>query len=407
MAIPHNRRLPLLTPIGLAFASGLALGCQSILGIHDVERDTSGGGAGGRDASSGASVSGEGGAGGSGTGGAAGTGGSAGGDECSANDERCSENTPQRCVDGRWEDETPCPAATPSCAGGECVPTSCVGLAKTCGPGRNEGCCTTAMVTGGSFNRSNDAAFPATVSGFLLDRFEVTVGRFRKFMEVYPGSKPEAGAGRHPLIAGSGWDANWDANLPPDAGTLKAAVKCNLSGYTWRDDSGDGEHLPINCLNWYEAFAFCAWDDGRLPTETEWNYAAAGGGEQREHPWSNPSGSTMVDGSYAVYDCTGDGSASGSCAFSDIQPVGSRSPRGDGRWKQADLAGNMWEWILDWYVGYSSDCTDCANLETASIRVVRGGSWDVDASSLRSSRRDNGNPTGRNDVIGVRCARTP
>src|SRR6185503_5212427 len=101
----------------------------------------------------------------------------------------------------------------------------------------------------------------------------------------------------------------------------------------------------MNCVSWFEAFAFCAWDGGRLPTETEWNYAAAGGNEQRVYPWG-----ANIDLTKASYDCAGDGSGTGTpnCMFSDMLPVGSRSPQGDGKWGQADLAGNVWEWTLDW-----------------------------------------------------------
>jgi formylglycine-generating enzyme required for sulfatase activity len=150
-------------------------------------------------------------------------------------------------------------------------------------------------VPGGTFNRSNDAAYPATVSGFVLDRFEVTVGRFRRFVEAYPGSKPAAGAGRHPLIEGSGWDAGWDSNLPADAEALKRAVKCHSTYQTWTDEADEHERLPMNCLSWYLAFAFCAWDGGRLPTEAEWNYAAAGGDEQRAYTWSKPAHTTTIE----------------------------------------------------------------------------------------------------------------
>ncbi|WP_437964677.1 SUMF1/EgtB/PvdO family nonheme iron enzyme [Sorangium sp. So ce260] len=256
------------------------------------------------------------------------------------------------------------------------------------------------------FNRDNDARFPATLSGFSLDRFEVTVGRFRRFVEAYPASKPAPGAGRHPLIAGSGWSADWAGHLPADAAALETAVLCSAGYHTWTNEPGDHEQLPMNCLSWYEAFAFCAWDGGRLATEAEWNYAAAGGDEQRAYPWSTPASSTTIDGSYAVYGCAADGSAPGDCASSAIQVVGSRSPKGDGRWGHADLAGNVWEWVLDSYTDYPSECDDCANLTIVSLRAIRGGGWFYDASGLLSSRRYDGNPYVRSHV-GVRCARTP
>ncbi|WP_437630657.1 formylglycine-generating enzyme family protein [Sorangium sp. So ce854] len=326
--------------------------------------------------------------------------------ECDPEDVRCSENRPQRCDErGQWTAEEACPSSAPACDGGKCTAPSCVGLAATCGPAGNESCCASAAVPGGSFNRDNYPAYPATVSGFLLDRFEVTVGRFRRFVEAYPGSKPAAGAGRHPLIDGSGWDPSWP--LPDTAAELKAAVKCGSINQTWRDEDEGTEHLPMNCLSWYEAFAFCAWDGGRLATEAEWNYAAAGGSEQREYPWSKPADSTTIDGSHAVYDCTGDGSASAVCAFSDILPVGSRSTRGDGRWGQADLAGNMWEWALDWYAAYPNECNNCANMISASNRAIRGGSWHDAASVLLSSLRYGFDPSDRYSVLGARCARTP
>jgi len=274
-------------------------------------------------------------------------------------------------------------------------------------------------VSGGSFFRSydgvayTDQSYPATVSDFYLDRFEITVERFRAFVDAGKGtqtSPPSAGDGAHPLIAGSGWDSAWNTgsdpdgpNLTTDTVALKTALKSCGSYSTWTDAAGSNESLPMNCVNWYELFAFCAWDGGRLPTEAEWNYAAAGGSEQREYPW----GSATPDSTYAVYDCTGDGSGAGNCAFSDIQPVGSRSPKGDGRYGQSDLAGSMWEWNLDWYAPYQNSCNDCANLSAASGRVVRGGGWSGGASGLRAAYRDFYGPAYRVFSIGARCSRTP
>ncbi|WP_437842613.1 formylglycine-generating enzyme family protein [Sorangium sp. So ce1153] len=329
--------------------------------------------------------------------------------ECGPEDVRCSENRPQRCDDrGAWADVTPCPAAAPVCRRGACVtPPSCVGLAETCGPDRDESCCATTAVPAGTFNRSNDPAYPATVSGFLLDRFEVSVGRFRKFVEAYPGSRPAVEAGAHPLINGSGWDANWDSNLPADEAALRRAINCSADRQAWTEGEGNNELLPMNCLSWYVAFAFCAWDSGRLPTEAEWNYAAAGGSEQRAYPWSSPPSDETIDPSYAVYHCTGDGSAAVECAFRDILSVGSRSPKGDGKWGQSDLAGSMWEWALDWHAGYMVECDNCANTTVAMSRVIRGGGWDGNRLDALSTRRTTGGPTARVNYVGVRCARTP
>jgi formylglycine-generating enzyme required for sulfatase activity len=286
------------------------------------------------------------------------------------------------------------------------APPSCSGLAATCGSSGEDPCCASLLVPGGMFDRSydsvdfTDATYPATVDDFYLDKYEVTVGRFRQFVNAGMGtqkSPPAAGAGVHPRIPGSGWDSTWDANLPADTASLKAAMKCGAE--TWTDGEGSNESKPVNCLDWYRAFAFCAWDGGRLPTEAEWNYAASGGDEQRYYPWSFPPTSTTIDDSYAVY-------CGGSC--SGTQNVGSRSPKGDGKWGQADLAGNVWEWMLDWYATpYSMPCDNCAYLASSAVRVMRGGGYSFGnpASLLRSASRYTMAPVDTNYSVGVRCVR--
>jgi formylglycine-generating enzyme required for sulfatase activity len=257
------------------------------------------------------------------------------------------------------------------------------------------------MVPGGTYNRRNDAAYPATVSGFQLDRFEITVGRFRKFVASYPGNKPVAGAGAHPLIAVSGWQAGWTASLAADQAELKAMVKCDPASQTWTDAVGGNENKPMNCIDWYEAFAFCAWDGGRLPTEAEWNYAAAGGSEQRQYPWSNPPSSTTIDSTYAVY------------GGAPLAGVGSKSAqgKGDGKWGQADLTGGVWEWNLDWFVDINLmlPCSNCATVVqgATSFRGNRGGSWFGGGVNLLSSYPSNGDPANHIHDVGARCARTP
>lgn len=154
--------------------------------------------------------------------------------------------------------------------------TSCMGVATTCGPGANESCCRAEAVPGGMYYRSYDGTVdypsmgnPATVSGFVLDVYEVTVGRFRAFVNAglgTQGSAPASGAGAHPRLAGSGWDAGWNGNLVASTAALVSGVKCYATYQTWTDSAGVNENKAMNCVSWYEAMAFCIWDGGYLPT---------------------------------------------------------------------------------------------------------------------------------------------
>ena len=304
------------------------------------------------------------------------------------------------------------------------TPPSCSGLAATCGPSGSGDCCATLLVPGGTFYRgydgvdNKDMSYPATVSDFYLDKYEITVGRFRTFVNAGMGTQanpPAAGAGAHPLIPGSGWDSTWNTNLPADTPSLTASLtatttRCGSFGSppTWTGTAGSNESKPINCIDWYAAFAFCAWDGGRLPTEAEWNYAASGGSEQRYYPWSSPPASTTIDPSYAAY-CDDADFIAGSCA---VHRVGSRSPKGDGKWGQADLGGNVLEWTLDYFFGYQVPCDNCADLNNVIIlgsprrRVIRGGSCTQVASALQSAARDVGALGGPTTTdSGARCAR--
>jgi formylglycine-generating enzyme required for sulfatase activity len=249
-----------------------------------------------------------------------------------------------------------------------------------------------------------DKSCPATVDSFYLDKYEITVGRFRQFVNAGMGTQsmpPESGAGLHPLIPGSGWDSTWKTSLAADTAALTTNLKCVATYQTWTDAAGESESKPVNCLDWYTAFAFCAWDGGRLPTEAEWNYAAAGGNEQRLYPWSVPATTGRIDDSYAVY--YWDGACTPWCLPLD---VGSTSPKGDGKWGQCDLAGNVWEWTLDLYADYTSECNNCADLTAASRRVLRGGAFGYEASYLRSAYRYFSYPEFHLSNIGARCART-
>ena len=288
---------------------------------------------------------------------------------------------------------------------------SCNGMNGTECQGKS--CCENILVPGGTFpmgrSTSGSDAYPsgssseipehnATVASFALDTYEVTVGRFRKFVQTYNGTPPPDGAAENPMKAGTGWQSGWNTNLPASQTALVAALKCDSSYQTWTDAAGANEKYAINCVNWYEALAFCAWDGGRLPTEAEWEYASAGGDANRLYPWGSedPSVNTALANS----------------SYSENSPfinVGAH-PLGAGRWGHEDLAGGMWEWAFDWfdsswYGGAGNACSNCANLTNASDRVLRGGSWGNASAYLRAAYRVNSYPTFRNLFYGFRCAR--
>ena len=289
-----------------------------------------------------------------------------------------------------------------------------------------ESCCASPQVPGGSYNRSyvNDGegasglADPASVSTFRLDRYLITVGRFRQFVAAsVAGWTPPVGSGKHTHLNGGqgladgagvgyepGWSAGDDIQLPATAQDWTAHLECEPSFQTWTDGVGPNEALPMNCIDWFEAYAFCIWDGGFLPSETEWEYAAAGGAEQRAHPWgaTDPQGSSL----YAISNCNYPPGSNGCSSAANLAPVGTAT-LGAGRWEQLDLAGNLSEWTLDWYAPYANPCVDCANLTDFSYRVVRGGSFGTDTDDVFPAARDGDVPPARNAFHGARCARSP
>jgi formylglycine-generating enzyme required for sulfatase activity len=278
-------------------------------------------------------------------------------------------------------------------------------------------------------------ADPAIVSGFRLDKYLVTVGRFRQFVMAWNGGAgylPSAGSGKHTYLAGGrglsnsgdagGYETGWDAvdwNNSTDIDPTTANLQCGSPPssetapitFTWTASAGSQENLPINCVTWYESYAFCIWDGGFLPSEAEWEYAAAGGIQQLEYPWGSAAPGTVCPGTgceYAVYGCYYPDGSGGCTGVANIAPVGYASS-GAGLWGQFDLAGEVWEWNLDWYNGmYADGCADCANLApAASVRVRRGGNFDLDATNLLPSVRAIGDPSSHVSDYGFRCARSP
>jgi formylglycine-generating enzyme required for sulfatase activity len=302
-----------------------------------------------------------------------------------------------------------------------------------------ESCCTSNEVTGGTYYRTytNSGSGPtgeadsATISGFRLDKYDVTVARFRNFVAAWNGGwRPAAGAGKHTHLNGglglansgasgayeTGWVTTDNSNIAPTDTNLT----CDPVTSTWTSQAGSQENLPINCVNWYEAYGFCIWDGGFLPSEAEWEYAAAGGSQQREYPWGSTSPGDLFNGvqcpgtgcDYAIYGCAypsggGPMTCSGTVTVANIAPVGT-TLSGLGAFDQLDLAGNVVQWTLDWYATYVDPCTDCAYLISTSGRTSRGGGYDSPEGALVPWFRGGATSPGvRYRDQGFRCARTP
>jgi len=296
---------------------------------------------------------------------------------------------------------------------------SCQGSSPLLCQGRD--CCASPLVPGGSFivggdpnNAQSGCVFDAanshegTVSSFRLDKFEVTVGRFRKFLDAGPTVwTPSPGAGANPHIAGSGWHAEWNSAIPATRDEWNS--KLNFGLYqTWTPTGGSQENLPMSVETWFEAFAFCVWDGGRLPTELEWEYAAAGGADNRPFPW----GFQQPNNELAAYGCHDE-----TCQGTFIREVGS-AWLGMGRFGQLDMAGNMGEFALDLYdfrlVAHNGQiCHDCATLGPVSApglttRATRGGYPTATSTEICATRRFGVNDnTPETFYTGIRCARDP
>jgi formylglycine-generating enzyme required for sulfatase activity len=175
-----------------------------------------------------------------------------------------------------------------------------------------------------------------------------------------------------------------------------------------------GDH-PINCVTFTMATAYCGWKGMRLPTEAEWEYAARGKG-QNEYPWGlEPPDSTRLNAAgseylkwaeaeslptpKAMYPAEDDG-------FAGTAPVG-QFPKGASSFGVVDLAGNVWEWVGDWFGPYSpGEVSDPRGPSTGTERVVRGGAFNgADPAWANPAWRYKMAPESYTHAVGFRCAK--
>lgn len=201
---------------------------------------------------------------------------------------------------------------------------------------------------------------PVYLESFWLDRTEVTVERFARCV----------GAG---VCLAPPWDA----------GGQRLSIPTQ----------------PVTLVTWFDASTYCGWVGGRLPTEAQWERAARGLAGRR-YPWGNtwnPRISNHGRFAWDPYD--------GRDGFLEIAPVATypagRSPEG-----VDDLAGNVEEWVFDWYAQEYPEAAmvNPKGPDSGETRVIRGGSYSSARPWVRGAARDHDRPSVRRSNRGFRCA---
>ena len=188
--------------------------------------------------------------------------------------------------------------------------------------------------------------------------------------------------------------------------TVKQYARCKNAGVCEKPATGPssnwgkgfrGNH-PINGVSWYDAALYCKWAGKRLPTEAEWEKAARGT-DQRLYPWGNQKPGCK----YAVLrDKNGPG-----CGKNSTWPVGSK-PLGVSPYGAHDMAGNVWEWVADWYGKNYYQRRPEHNPKgpaKGSSKVLRGGSWGLTPVVSNSTNRLNNSREVKYQYYGFRCAK--
>ena len=219
---------------------------------------------------------------------------------------------------------------------------------------------------------------PVRVDAFWIDRTEVSVSQFRGFVEATGYQTSAEKDGFSWVYDGNTWNqttgADWQHPFGPDSTAV--------------------DSHPVTQVSWDDAVAYCEWVGGRLPTEAEWEYAARGP-ESLVYPWGDE-----FEEAKGVF-------VGGEDGYDQTASVGSY-PSGASWVGAQDMAGNVWEWVQDWYGDYPLAAETLVNPtgpKSGSQRVLRGGSWVSSERNVRAAVRDGHDIiiSYRDFYIGFRC----
>jgi formylglycine-generating enzyme required for sulfatase activity len=218
-----------------------------------------------------------------------------------------------------------------------------------------------------------DAAQPAEkvwVSSFFMDRFEVTAGQFRACV---------------------------------DAGA------CSDTALVTGDTRFAIDDWPMVNVTWNDAQTYCHWRGKRLPTEAEWEKAARGE-DGRVFPWGGENalrlnhGTIVIEGMWPLFGDLADGDTDDSDGTRYLAPPGSY-PNGRSPYGAYDMAGNVSEWVADWWADrYGKETVDPTGPQTGDQRVFRGGNFHEPTLWSRTYLRQHVQPFFRFMGLGFRCA---
>lgn len=240
-------------------------------------------------------------------------------------------------------------------------------------------------------------------------------GRFMVALRAYCIDDTEVTVNRYSACVNAGvCSTNAESAFGVSNPEVETAL-CNWSRRAEQDGGRSRADHPINCVDWASAAAFCAFDGGRLPTEAEWEYAAGGGRGQR-FPWGNEPPTVRhlnaADDNWVTFAQTYHVRAttlvSGSDGFAGTAPVGS-TPSGDSPLGLHDMAGNLSEWVSDWFAQLPTGYVfNYSGPQTGTHRVVRGGSFNSsDADAVSIIGRSVSDPSKRGATRGFRCVYPP